>query len=299
MKFIMGSFYKRKNLMFNIVELCIWILVGVIVSFPLIVYGFHGYGDELERIIFENYGQTLISIFMLIFPILFKLIFGNFPIESLRNRRIDSKEISKLKNEMKYNNTKENNCKEQSNKKDDKVEDKEEIHILLQYVIEANSLANKIYNRAGVYLLVGCLIAFGGILIFYSPIFGDALSVKQETSMLSIVISYIPRFGAMIFIEVIAFFFLKQYKIMMEEFRYYERIKRRRQDNFAVFNLVKEFNEESDLKKILENCKFEESNSRLLNGETTEVLEVSKQADNDLKVFDRIIELIKTVKSDK
>ncbi|MCU5130692.1 hypothetical protein OCA18_19790 [Bacillus cereus] len=299
MKNIMEFNFKKRNLIFNTVEFCIWVLVGVIVSFPLIIYGFNGYRFGIERIFLEYYGQTLISILILIFPVLFKLIFGNFPIEAIRNRRIDLKEISKLRNETKRINTKETNSKKQNSIKDDKVEDKQEIHILLQYVMEADILANKIYNRAGVYLLVGCLIAFGGIFIFYSPIFGDVLSVNQETSVLSIVISYIPRFGAMIFIEVIAFFFLKQYKIMMEEFRYYERIKRRRQDNFAVFNLVKEFNEESTLKKILENCKFEESNSRLLNGETTEVLEVSKQNDSDLRVFDRIIELIKTVKGDK
>ncbi|WP_456188319.1 hypothetical protein [Bacillus cereus] len=270
----------------------------MVVSLPMFIYGYTHNRFEIEAIM-EFYGQFLISLLIIIFPILFKLIFGDYPIEALRSRRIRLRRLSRSNNEKKNSEIKEVDSKELSITMEDKTESEDQVHILLQYVMEATTLANKIYTRAGVYLLVGCLIAFVGILIFYSPIFGDVLKVDQDTSVLSIVISYIPRFGAMIFVEVIAFFFLKQYKIMMEEFRYYERIKRRRQDNLAVLSLVKEFNEESILKMILENCKFEESNSRVLNGETTEVLEISKQSDNDLRVFERIIELLRVVKNDK
>ena len=48
-----------------------------------------------------------------------------------------------------------------------------------------------------------------------------------------------PRFGILFFIELIAFFFLRQYKAAMEEFRYYEAIKRQREETLALVAMLK------------------------------------------------------------
>ncbi|KQL33533.1 hypothetical protein AN960_20890 [Bacillus sp. FJAT-25509] len=266
----------------KIMELIFWFITAYLVGFPFWQYIVW---SATPRDIDRYYDKILFSSITIIFPILFKLIFGGLPIDSLRRRfrtleLHGDKEVKIIKKHT----------------KDVHVRD---IHIMNVHVSEAVELANKIYNRAGAYLLSGCIIAFVGIFLFYSPIFGDLIKIDTSKSILSVVFSYVPRFGAMIFIEVIAFFFLKQYKIMMEEFRYYERIKRRRQDNLTVMELVKEFNNESTLKTILENCKFEESPSRVLNGETTEVIETQKTINDDLVVWDRLIELTKVVKKNK
>lgn len=273
----------------SIFEFYIWLVVGILICLPEILYMISYMGHySYEEFILQTYNKLLLTFGVIIFPVLFKLIFGVLPLEAIRNRR----EGSKIEKE--YKNIK----KQEIEKREDVLsEENRENHILEFHLNEANTLANKIYSRAGAYLLVGCLIAFAGIFIFYSPLFDDKINYPENPGYLGIIFNYLPRFGAMIFIELIAFFFLNQYKIMMEEFRYYERIKRRRQDNLAILKLVEDSKDEETLKKILEFCVFEASTTRELNSDTTtEILEVYKQNGDDLRLFDRVIELTKAIK---
>jgi hypothetical protein len=48
----------------------------------------------------------------------------------------------------------------------------------------------------------------------------------------------LPRFGILFFIETIAFFFLRQYRTAMDEYRYFEAIKRKREENFVLLCLL-------------------------------------------------------------
>lgn len=272
----------------RITELYLWMGIGIIIYLPELIF-MKSY--DIERIIFESYNKLLLSIGVVIFPILFNLIFGVLPLEAIRKRR-EASSINTSKEKYKDANKQEDKEKAEVLSEEDR-----NIHVLELHLNEANTLANKIYSRAGAYLLVGCLIAFAGISIFYSPLFGT-INNTENPGYLDIIFNYLPRFGALIFIELIAFFFLKQYKIMMEEFRYYERIKRRRQDNLAILKLIEESKDEVTLNKILEYCVFEASTTRELNGDTTtELLEVHKQNGNDLELFDRVIELTKAIKS--
>lgn len=280
--------YNKKITKFSsrIIEMYIWLFIGLIIFLPEFLFMQRYY--SIEKFLFEAYNKLLLSIGIVIFPILFKLIFGVLPIEAIRIRREEKSSIEKIHIKEQYTKEKEESLSNEDIK----------LNILELHLNEANMLAKKIYSRAGAYLLVGCLIAFAGIFIFYSPLFNNTLNNIKNPSYLDIIFNYLPRFGAMIFIEVIAFFFLNQYKIMMEEFRYYERIKRRREDNLAILNLVEGSKDEVTLNKILEHCVFEDSTTRELNeNTTTELLELHKQNGDDLKVFDKIIDLTKAIKN--
>ena len=100
-----------------------------------------------------------------------------------------------------------------------------------------------------------------------------------------------------LFIEFIAFFFLKQYRIMLEEYRYYEAIKRKRQDNINLIDLIESHKENPELLKILTENISQSIVTKLSNGETTEILETQKIVNQDLDIFSKFTELIKEIKT--
>jgi hypothetical protein len=140
---------------------------------------------------------------------------------------------------------------------------------------------------------VGCLIAFIGVAIFYSPIFQNTTSTDISQRLLD----YLPRFGALFLIEFIALFFLKQYRIMLEEYRYYEAIKRKRQDNFNLIELVETHRDNLELLKLLTENISQTVITKLVTGETTEILETQKLVNHDMDMFSKFTDLIKEIKS--
>ena len=158
---------------------------------------------------------------------------------------------------------------------------------------ESKNIAERVFSRSGVYLLVGCLVAFTGVAIFYSPLFSITSSIDVTQRLLD----YLPRFGALFFIEFIAFFFLKQYRIMLEEYRYYEAIKRKRQDNFVLVELIEKYKDNPELLKTLVDKVNQSTITKLANGETTEVLETQKIVNQDMDIFSKFTDLIKEIKS--
>jgi hypothetical protein len=50
----------------------------------------------------------------------------------------------------------------------------------------------------------------------------------------------LPRIGILVFIEIIALFFLKQYQAMREEYRYFEAIRRSREDAAFLLSYIEE-----------------------------------------------------------
>lgn len=207
---------------YRIIELYFWIFFPAIVLFKPF-YENLNYGISKE--FFLDYYYTFIAVFLfMFFPVLFKLIFRQLPIEFIRNQFVYSKEYIPTTKKVK-------------NEEVNVLEIPETDKLLLDYIEESKSISEKIYTRSGVYLLVGCLIAFSGIAIFYSPIFGQT-DINFAKDWQSNLLAYLPRFGALFFIEFIAFFFLKQYRIMIAEYKYYEKIKRHRQNNYSITKLI-------------------------------------------------------------
>lgn len=264
---------------YRILELYFWIFFPAIVLFKPF-YENLNYGISKE--FFLDYYYTFISVFLFIFfPVLFKLIFRQLPIEFIRNQFIHSKKnissTKKIKEEEKVNN----------------IEIPETDELLLNYIEESKSISEKIYTRSGVYLLVGCLIAFSGIAIFYSPIFGQT-KININNNWQSNLLVYLPRFGALFFIEFIAFFFLKQYRIMIAEYKYYEKIKRHRQNNYSITKLIQANKSDEKALKMMMN------NMTILNkpdpDDTFREIELEKITQKEYDVAGKLKEIIAIAK---
>jgi len=241
-------------------------------------------GDGLGyKDFFDFYGEIVLAVMFSLLPLLFRQVFGELPFEYVRKSRSKQRAI-----EIKGSN---NNIVIT----EDIYKQLKKKQIILNHIEESKEISQKIYSRSGAYLLIGCLIAFTGVAIFYSPIFGQVINEKRDISQ--VLVDYLPRFGALFFIEFIAMFFLRQYRIMMQEYRYYEGIKRERQDEFRNIQLFKKFSSDpnllSQLHKIL---KLKQTRCNLKNGESTELLELEKITQKDLDIIGKFTDIVSKMK---
>lgn len=154
--------------------------------------------------------------------------------------------------------------------------------------LSSRRLSERIFSRAGVYLLVGTLIAIAGVtyLALTAPKLASTESAVTAIGTLA------PRFGLVFFVELIAFFFLRQYREAMDEFRYYEAIKRSREDNLAILKVLLNDWGEIDVFKIIERIPFRSDPPKLGKDESTELLESRKLTKDELALFDRIVDAV-------
>lgn len=134
-------------------------------------------------------------------------------------------------------------------------------------------------------LMTGVFIGFVGVgIFFYSATIG-AMPVDERTTvgMLAVesLASTIPKVAVLVFVEIIAVFFLKQYRISMDEYRALEAVLRLREAQlFAAVICANEPPNDKLLnlsEKILETAKLQV----LKRGETTEILESMRLNSNN------------------
>ena len=171
--------------------------------------------------------------------------------------------------------------------------------ILVDLVQSSKNQAQRILQRAGVYLIIGSLIAFFGVGFFYLETSPDTNIPDTEDWVLMLaaqVAQTAPRFGVLFFVEFVAFFFLRQYRTAMEEFRYFEAIQRRREELFALVTLMREEESRVNIERLIEaDCWFSDS-GRLAQGESTELLESKKLTKDEIHVLLKIIEAMSHAK---
>lgn len=274
---------ERKNYQsLRVIELYSWVTFASLFSFRIIFYAAYGY-ENFGRIFLDYYSDFLTSIIIIMFPLLFKLVFGKLPFELIREKVNSPKENKK---------TVDDSIVIDDEKLSPVVENlyapSNAESIIINLSLSSKKLADSLYSRAGVYLFVGVMIAFSGLVFFYSLTTASLKSVD----LTSLLISLAPKFGILFFIEIIAFFFLKQYQKAMDEFRYYEAIKRRREEMVFLITVCEEKSCSIDFMELIKMDKFFSVAGRLEKEQTTEILEARKLEKNELAVLEKIIEVI-------
>ena len=84
---------------------------------------------------------------------------------------------------------------------------------------------------------------------------------------------------------------------MLEEYKYYEAIKRKRQDNFTIRKIIEENKDKPEILKIIIEALNQTKIKKLANGETTEILETKKMINQDMDIYSKVTELIRELKS--
>lgn len=265
-------------------EIIIWIILALIVYiFPISHLLSKGIMISVSALLLYHYAYVFLSVFFILFPILFKLIFSCFPFEYIRIKQKTKTGIIFINNE---------DIPETATYQ---VPDEKDIDYKETCIKESKAIAERIFTRSGVYLLAGIMTAFAGIMIFYSPLFASSKITSEDITQR--LLDYLPRFGALFFIEFIAIFFLRQFRVMHEEYRYYEAIKRKRQDNFNLLELIEKYRDKPEItKSIIELYSDINSFGKLGKDDTTQILETQKILNQQTDILGKMFEWIKDIR---
>lgn len=277
------SYAKRQT------EMILWALFGLIVSgrawFDMVTG--NGYPSEIISI---RYFEILGGLIMFVFPVLYSLIFGVFPLENLRNKRESRTEIIEKSEKSNRDSISAKVVSGSDLNELLTIEVKEESseEYITNLVLSSRKLASGLYARSGVYLLIGVLIAFSGLVFFYLQ---TSSSIKADDPV-ALLISLAPKFGILFFIEFIALFFLKQYKSALDEFRYYESLQRSREETLAIIKLMSDSESVIDVYEMVEKIGFRSTTEKLDSGQTTELLESKKLSKDEAEIFAKILDIV-------
>lgn len=157
----------------------------------------------------------------------------------------------------------------------------------------SRSLAASLYNRSGVYLISGVSLAVGGIVAFYllRPV------VKSGTAAIDLFVALLPGSSMLLFVELIAFFFLRQSRAVMDEFRHFDQLARSREELLAALRLTAEMGKPLDVAELMTKGFYFTRGERLAVGETTEIVEARKLEKTEIDLLNKVVELISTRKA--
>jgi hypothetical protein len=154
----------------------------------------------------------------------------------------------------------------------------------------SRTLADGLFSRAGIYLFIGGAVAVGAALAFYAKTSG--VTMPKDATLTMILAEFAPRLSFLFFLELIAFFFLRQYRVAMDDFRYYEEIQRKREESMIAVNLIVEHCDKSMLSEFIRSGTLSSNVQVLKENETTSTLETRKLEKSELDLFKTIVETV-------
>ena len=250
-------------------EILLWYFLFWLPIFYIMIDAWIAGSFKLSYLIDKYAIAVCLCIFFIIFPILFDFIFMKYPFEFFRDK-INVSEV------------------------DSSIDMLEDIDFIDRQIKESTHIAERLYSNSRAYLMIGCLISIAGVVMFYAP-FWQASTTQSEDLSLRL-FDFLPRFGALFFIEYIALFFLKQYRILLEDYRYYEAIKRDRQNKKLFLELVEKHSANQEVLKIIIEY-FNEHPVHIPTITGDHKLQSEKALYDDMNFITKITELIKTIKT--
>jgi hypothetical protein len=224
-------------------------------------------------------------------PILFRLTFGEYPLTwSLRGaleNEIKSQATVSLSGFRRVNEVVPVSpfvIEEIKDKADSSVDPRQ---LLALYGESTSKLAEKIFKRSNAHLFAGGVIAAVGIAVFLFRS-SQITSASEWKEMIRILA---PGFGILFFIELVAFFFLRQYRAAMDDYRYFDAVRRSREESLVILKMFAENPNEVSTKDVLAAMSIYSSAGKLGKDETTEMLEVRKMQRDETFVFEKLAEI--------
>lgn len=169
------------------------------------------------------------------------------------------------------------------------------------YIARSQSAAQIAQRRPNALLFVGTLVAISGLIFFVLTLPGSRYGFidvtpteapNLKTDFLSTSVQLLPRLLMLVFIQVLAGFFLRQYRSSVEEFRYYEQVLRHREAQYLSYALRKQLDDKKALLKFADDLLQHREFGRLGRGETTSAIEVQR---SELNEFSSLYEKIATL----
>jgi hypothetical protein len=171
------------------------------------------------------------------------------------------------------------------------------VELFARDVQSAGERADKFFERSTLLLAGGIIMAFIGVAIFYVTL----PETKAEETFSTYWIKVIRPTGVLFFLEAIAWFLLRQYRSLVEDYKWFYRLYLKRSNYLAASTILSvEAVRREDL-FIAVSLVQEDFSGRLKGGETTETLEALKLPESGpvfeaLSAFSSIKEKVKAEK---
>jgi hypothetical protein len=166
------------------------------------------------------------------------------------------------------------------------------------FLERSKEAARTAQHRPNALLFVGTIVAAVGLLFFlvtlpgFITLAGDRLDSFDLWKRL---LDLIPGLLMLLFIQLLAGFFLRQYRSSMEEYRYYESILRFREAQFLSYIVRRSAADKAAIDQFAKEILEERNFIRVAKDETTLVMEAQKQETNEFKdLMTSIFEFMKT-----
>ena len=159
--------------------------------------------------------------------------------------------------------------------------------ILYQDVTKAEKKSSELYTRSTLMLILGLFVAIAGIIIFYITL-PDFSDIKDRSNYIALAIR--PAL-VLFFIQSISFYLLKQYRTLINDYKYFHDEYLKKSRIFTAYQLLQDENVSNNKLKIIDtllNLSVEENSKSSNNEDTLEnpndkILEIIKSALDKVK----------------
>jgi hypothetical protein len=169
------------------------------------------------------------------------------------------------------------------------------------YIARSQDAARIAQRRPNALLFVGTFIAAAGLIFFVLTLPGNRYglldsipaAISDQRDFWSSTVQLFPRLLMLIFIQVLAGFFLRQYRSAVEDFRYYESVLRHREAQYLSYSLRKNLDDKKALLKFADELLREREFGLLHRSQSTMALEAQRAETNEFgTLYERIAALI-------
>ena len=161
---------KKREVSRRMVEVYLWFFVALVVAGRFLL-DIISRAASVREIFYVRAVDLFFAFLVLIFPLVFRQIFGSYPLESLRRWRAQRlREFSDSLGGVNHKMTSEDAeviILSDSFSTEDLM-NSSVIKLFSYYALSSRKLSKNIYSRAGIYLLVGVLVAFSGLVFLHA-----------------------------------------------------------------------------------------------------------------------------------
>jgi hypothetical protein len=155
--------------------------------------------------------------------------------------------------------------------------DESEPEDLMNEVAErATFFANKLERRTNTYMILGVAIGAVGLFVWAWKL----SAVNNTLTFAALAQELLPRITILVFIELLAGFFLRQYRIGIEDFKYFFDIEQRARWKCVAYSIARKSQDKNLLKQVTLALSDNLASPALKKGETTSALEAMKTESN-------------------
>ena len=117
----------------------------------------------------------------------------------------------------------------------------------------------------------------------------------SQGEIVSISFQFLYKIAFILTIELIAFFLLRQYRLSLDEARYFSNLLKDNENNMILLEMLNHEKDKKIREKVYNDLNLQKANSKLQSGESTEFLEIKKLSKDDENLISKTLDIIKNL----